>query len=372
MKHRIGLIGTGGIANFLHLPGIEACPDLELVALCDIDPKVLNETGDKYGIGKEFRFSNHKDLINCNKVDAVDIVTSNDAHFEIAMAAAAAGKPYSLEKPVTMNAEQSAKLLAATAKLPNMVCFSYRFMAAARFARDIIKQNQLGVIHHINMQYLQAWGGFEYDAPLVWRFQKDRAGSGALGDLGCHALDLVRFILDREYLSVCAHSGTITQNRKLVKDEVTGKETVNKTGKKGGKAIKAETGKVDVDDFCNYMADMEDGISASFQITRYAYGRNNYQRLEIYGSKGALVYKLDEEPGIDAIEVCIGGPMRETFTFTKLPTPGKHKSNQMQAFADILNKKGDGLAATIEDGHKNQLVVDAVLKSAEKRIWVNV
>ena len=352
MKHRVGLIGAGGIADFIHIPGIMACPDLELVALCDIDPKVLKEKSEKYGIKEDYRFTDYNDLIKCNEVDVIDIATPNDVHFEIAMASVAAGKPYSLEKPVAMNAVQSAELIAATGNLPNMVCFSYRFHSAARFARDIINKNQLGDIHHVNMQYFQSWGNADYDVPLVWRFQKKRAGSGALGDLGCHALDLTRFILSREYLSVCAHTGIFVHDRTI--------DSGNKTGA------------VDVDDFCNYMADMEDNISAGFQITRFAYGRNNYQRLEIYGSKGALVYKYDEEPNTNTLEICMGEPMRDSYVFSKLPVPNRFKSNQMQAFADILNGKGDGLTASIKDGHKNQLVIDAILKSAEKRIWVDL
>ena len=352
MKHRIGLIGAGGIAYHAHLPGIVNCPDLELVALCDIDPVALKEKGDKFNVAVEYRFSDYKDLINCDIVDAVDISTPNNVHFEIAMAAAKAGKPYSLEKPVTMNAEQSAELLEATGKLPNMVCFSYRFKAAARFARDVVEKGQLGVLHHINTQYFQAWGGHENKCPLIWRLQKEIAGSGALGDLGCHALDLVRFISSKEYTAVCAHNGTLTRERPLV----------------GGKG----TGTVDVDDFSNYLVSMEDEISGSFQISRFAYGRNNFQRIEIYGSKGALIYKLDEEPGVDSIDICIGSAMRETFTFTKLPTPGRFNCEQMQAFADILNGKGDGLAANIDDGHKNQLVIDAVLKSAVERKWIDL
>lgn len=352
MMHKIGLIGTGGIANFEHLPGIAACPDLELVALCDIDPKALKETSEKYGICESYRFTNYMDLINCDMVDVIDITTPNDVHFEMAMAAAKAGKPFSLEKPVTMIAEESAKLLEVTKNLPNMVCFSYRFKAAARFARDIIGKNQLGVIHNVNMQYMQAWAGFEFQCPLVWRFEKERSGSGALGDLGCHALDLVRFVLDKDYLAVSAQAGTVMKTRNLL----------------DGKG----TGTVDVDDYCNFMTEMEDDISATFQITRLAYGRNNLQRMEVYGSKGALIYKLDEEPGIDSIEICIGEPMRQTNVFSKLPVPGQYRSDQMQSFADILNNKADGLAATMEDGHKNQLVLDAVLTSAEKREWVNI
>ena len=183
-KHRIGLIGPGAVANHKHLPDIVSCPDLELVALCDINPETLAKAGDKYGIGEAYRFSDYRELIACPEVDAVDITTPNDVHFEIAMAAVAAGKPYSLEKPVTMNAAQSAELSAATkaAGLPNMVCFSYRFKSAARYARDIVARGLLGELYHADMQYFQAWGNPELNTPLAWRFIKARTGSGTMGD----------------------------------------------------------------------------------------------------------------------------------------------------------------------------------------------
>lgn len=87
-----------------------------------------------------------------------------------------------------------------------------------------------------------------------------------------------------------------------------------------------------MDDFSNYMAEMEGDISASFQITRFAWGRGNYQRIEIYGSKGALVYKLDETSGEDEISVCIGAPYDLACTFTKLPVPEKYRSRSLQKY----------------------------------------
>ena len=353
-KHRIGLIGTGAVAGYKHLPEIMSCPDLELVALCDINQDALLKTSEKYGINKEFCFNDYRDLLACPQVDAVDITTPNDVHFEIAMASVAAGKPFSLEKPVTVDAIQSAKLKDATnkAKLPNMVCFSYRYKTAARYARDILARELLGDIYHVNMQYFQSWGNPDLNVPLAWRFQKKRTGSGTMGDLGTHALDLVRFVTSKDYTAVCGHTGTIVKSRRLPDGE--------------------GCGPVDVDDFSNYMADMEDGISASFQITRFAFGRGNYQRLEIYGRKGALIYKLGEDRGNDSIEVCIGEPQRETNIFSVLPVPDRFKVDQLQSFADILNKCGDGLSATIDDGHRVQQVTDAILDSAEQRKWISV
>ncbi|MCL2056245.1 MAG: Gfo/Idh/MocA family oxidoreductase [Oscillospiraceae bacterium] len=352
-KHRIGLVGTGGIANGVHLPGIAACPDLELAALCDIDGDALKQTAQKWGIDEAHCFTDYRKLISCPDVDAVDITTPNDSHVKIAWEAVAAGKPFSLEKPIGLDAKESAVLLKAVKEknLPHMVCFSYRFKEAARFARAIVQSGQLGDIYQIDMQYFQAWANPELDVPMRWRFQKSVSGSGALGDLGTHGIDLIRFITGKEYLSVCGQTATVLKERRL----------------DGG-----GVGKVDVDDLANYFADMEGGICASFLISRLAFGRGNYQRLEIYGSKGALVYKLDEEPGVNSIEVCIGEPQRDTHTFTRLPVPRQYFADQAQSFADILSRKGDGLAADLEDGHRAQLAADAVLVSAQERKWVDL
>lgn len=352
---RVGSVGLGGIWTGVHEPGIRKSPDLELVAICDIDEEKLKAAGEKYGIDEAHRFVDYHDLINCPDVDAVDICTSNDAHFEIGMAAVEAGKPYDIEKPITMTAEEADILANATKEkgLKNMVCFSYRFKAAARYAKDLIAKGKIGTVYHVDMQYFQAWGLPRVDCPLAWRFIKNRTGSGALGDLGCHALDLVRFVLGKEYKNIVGHTGTYVKERKLEKGE--------------------GVGQVDVDDFCNYMADMEDGVSASFQITRFGFGRGNYQRMEIYGSEGAIVYSLDATPGLeDEIEVCSGDINADAHVFSKLPIPQQYYSDQMQSFADILNGVGDGMPATIFDGQANQHVVDTILESAEAGKWMEI
>ena len=136
---RVGSVGVGAIWGGVHEPGIAKSPDLTLVAICDIDEKKLEAVGEKYGIPPQYRFTDYRDLVNCDIVDAVDICTSNDAHFKVAMAAVEAGKPFNLEKPITLTAEE-ADILAKAAQeknVKNMVCFSYRFKAAARYAKDL-------------------------------------------------------------------------------------------------------------------------------------------------------------------------------------------------------------------------------------------
>ena len=144
--------------------------------------------------------------------------------------------------------------------------------------------------------------------------------------------------------------------------------TVDKLAEKyDGKVI---VGKVDVDDFSNYFAEMDGGTAATFRITRFGFGRGNYQTMEIYGSRGAIQYELDHAaPDVDEIYVCMGEVGQESHTFTKLPLPDKFKVDQMQSFADIILGKADGKAATIEDGRVNQHLVDAVIRSGETGEW---
>jgi predicted dehydrogenase len=336
------------------LPGIVRCADFELAALCDIDREKLDRTGDLYGIDQSRRFTDFRELIACAQVEAVDICTPNDCHFLMALEAVKAGKHYSLEKPVTMNAAEAEALAKATKEggVKSMVCFSYRFKTAARYARHLVQSGALGEIYHIYGQYFQAWGNPDRGAPLVWRFEKARSGSGALGDLGSHVLDLARFITGREYMRVVGDADTLVRERPFL--DASGKGTA------------------DVDDYCHWLARMEGGISAVFEITRFGFGRGNFQRLEIYGRKGALVYKLDESPGLDELEICVGQPLGQLNTFVKVPLPPSYGADQTRSFADIINEKGDGLSAHIEDGLANQRVLDAVIDSFEKKCWVTL
>lgn len=351
---RVGSVGIGGISRGVHLPGIEKSPDLQLAAVCDIRPERMAHARERYGVDEARCFTDYHDLIACADVDVIDITTSNDAHYEIAKAAIEAGKPYALEKPVTMTAGQADELERMTKErnLPNMVCFSYRFKPAARYARALLEKGVLGEIYHVYMQYLQAGGGPAWDLPRSWRYIKAMTGTGALGDLGCHALDLVSFVTGKNYQKAVGHTGTFMKQRRLEEGE--------------------GVGPVDVDDFCNYMMEMDGGTAADFNITRFAYGRGNYQRMEIYGSRGALVYSLDAKPGENQLEVCVGEPYGRSGVFTELPIPEQYQADQMQSFADILNGRADGLAATIEEGCRIQHALDTIIRSAEEQKWLNI
>ncbi|MCL2158117.1 MAG: Gfo/Idh/MocA family oxidoreductase [Oscillospiraceae bacterium] len=350
-KFRIGVVGCGGISAS-HIWGILNSPDLEIGALCDIVPERLEEKRQICKISEDACYDDYTKLLDSGKIDAVDICTPNYLHYQMAMEAVSRNLPYSVEKPACNNAEEAKTLLLETQKknLPNMVCFSYRFKSAARYARELVQSGALGNIYQVNAEYFQAWGLPNAKtgalASLVWRFVKEQAISGALGDLGCHMIDLVRFVTGREFTRVTADYDTFIHKRPLP----------------GGNG----EGEVDVDDYVNIAGQLSGPVAASLSISRYAYGRGNYQRIEVYGDNGAIRYTLEDK---DELEINIGNePMKNSHIWCSVPIPQRFNSAQMQSFADILNDCGDGLAATIEDGWQTQRVLDAALASADNAI----
>jgi len=350
-KFRVGIIGCGGISGS-HIHGIMSSPDLEVSALCDILPNRIEEKKQMCGVSDDVCYSNYIELLDSGKVDAVSICTPNNLHFEMAMEAVKRGIPYAVEKPVCNTKEEAAILFEETTKkgVPNMVCFSYRFISAARYARDLVQSGALGKIYHVNGEYYQAWGLPNIKtgsvAPLVWRFVKEQAITGALGDLGCHMIDLIRFITGREFTRITADYDTFIHKRPIP----------------GGDS----EGDVTVDDYVDIVGQLEGPIAANLSITRYAYSRGNYQRVEIYGDNGAIRYTLEDK---DQLEINIGNePMKQAHLWCAVPIPHKYHSAQMQSFADILNGCGDGLAATVEDGWKTQKVLDAAVIAAQNVI----
>lgn len=344
-KIRMGVIGLGMISD-AHLVGILHSDDAELLAICDSSERNLHAKGDELGIPASLRFTHYEDLLRHPDIDAVSICTPNVSHFPIADEAIRCGKPFALEKPVSLDVRE-ATMLRERAKargVTNIVCFSYRYKSAVRYAKWLIDHGKLGQINHIYSQYLQSWSIPE-DLPLVWRFQKSLSGSGSLGDLGSHILDLTRFLIG-DVVEVAAHAGTIVRTRRLI-DE-------------------AGTGEVDVDDFCNVLAMLEGGVSSTMAISRFAYGKGNYQQLQIYGTKGALIYELDDE---DVLYLNLEGHEGD---FRKASIPESFRANQMQSFFDILNEKGDGLSATLEDGYINQQTIEAIIESYTRKQWVSL
>lgn len=364
-KIRMGVIGVGGISG-LHIDGTLRSKDAELTAICDINPDTLAYKGNLYNIPEDHRFLNYRDLIACPDVDAISNCTPNNVHFEIMMTVLKARKPLMTEKPMTMNEDEAAQALAAAkeAGVPNMIGFTYRFYPALRYARHIVRSGELGEIRHIYGQYKQA-GSARPDAPRVWRYNKALTGTGALGDLGSHSLDMARFVTGAEFVSVSAEMGTLVKKRVSLDDyRIYYAEDGRRMELIGGELHWED---VDVDDFSHMHLMMDNGAGTAFEITRCGFGRGNYQRLEIQGSKGALLYENDaDDDHTSKLYACIGAAYGMSKAYCRIDIPPQFKVDEMQCFFDLIHGKGDDTLPTIEDGYKNMVVLDACVRSDEE------
>ncbi|WP_371783222.1 Gfo/Idh/MocA family protein [Streptosporangium subroseum] len=228
-----------------------------------------------------------RDLIRRDDVDIVDICTPGDSHAEIAIAALAAGKHVLCEKPLAntvaeAEAMSEAARAAAAKGVYAMVAFNYRRVPAVALARRWVEEGRLGELRHVRAQYLQDWI-VDPEFPLVWRLQRDQAGSGALGDIGAHIIDTAEFITGDVIAGVSALTETFVKERPLAEA----------SSGLAGDSRTSEKGTVDVDDAALFIGRMRGGALASFEATRFAAGRKNSLRIEINGSKGSLAFDFE-------------------------------------------------------------------------------
>ena len=226
------------------------------------------------------------DVLTRDDIHVVDICTPGDSHVEIAIAALEAGKHVLCEKPLANTVEEAEAMTAAAQKAATrgvraMVGFSYRRVPAIAFARQLIADGRLGDIRQVRAQYLQDWL-VDAEGPMTWRLDKDRAGSGSLGDIGAHAIDMVQYLTDTTLDSVSGTMHTFVTERPLLG------ETVGLSG-----TASDERGQVTVDDAAWFTAKLSGGAIGAFEATRFATGRKNALRVEISGSDGALAFDLE-------------------------------------------------------------------------------
>ncbi|WP_211267066.1 Gfo/Idh/MocA family protein [Nonomuraea candida] len=224
-----------------------------------------------------------RELVKRDDVQIVDICTPGDSHAEIAIAALQAGKHVICEKPLANTVAEAEAMVAAAAGAPgkSMVAFNYRRVPAIALARRYVEEGRIGEIRHVRAQYLQDWI-VDPEFPLVWRLQKDKAGSGALGDIGAHIVDAAQFITGQHLLGVSALTETFVKERPLAAE----------SAGLGATASDAK-GEVTVDDAALFIGRMSDGALASFEATRFANGRKNAMRIELNGSRGSLAFDFE-------------------------------------------------------------------------------
>jgi predicted dehydrogenase len=230
-------------------------------------------------------------VIDDPDIDVVDICTPGDSHAEIAIAALDAGKHVLCEKPLANTVAEAEAMTAAAERAAargsrSMVGFSYRRVPAIGFARRFVQEGRLGAIRQVRALYLQDWLRDE-DGPMTWRLDKALAGSGSLGDIGAHAVDLVEHLTGSQLGAVSGTLATFVEERPLLAEGV---------GLSG--TASAERGTVTVDDAAWFTARLAggeaDGAIGAFEATRYATGRKNALRIELSGSRGAIAFDLEE------------------------------------------------------------------------------
>ncbi|MEU8145781.1 Gfo/Idh/MocA family oxidoreductase [Nonomuraea sp. NPDC048901] len=216
-----------------------------------------------------------RELVKRDDVQIVDICTPGDSHAEIAIAALEAGKHVLCEKPLANSVAEAEAMVRAAASSTgkSMVAFNYRRVPAVALARRYVEEGRLGEIRHVRAQYLQDWI-VDPSSPLVWRLQKDKAGSGALGDIGAHIIDTAQFITGQNVVGVSALTETFVKERPV-------------------SAGSSETGPVTVDDAALFIGRLTGGAVASFEATRFATGRKNALRIELNGSNGSLAFDFE-------------------------------------------------------------------------------
>jgi predicted dehydrogenase len=255
-----------------------------MTALCGRDPVATAAAAARMGWTSVE--NDWKNLLARDDVQLVDVCTPGDTHAEIAIAALEAGKHVLCEKPLANSvAEAEAMVVAAQAAeargVLSMVAFNYRRVPAVALARKLVADGRLGTIRHVRAQYLQDWI-VDPSFPLVWRLQKDRAGSGALGDIGAHIIDLAQFVAGSSIAGVTGLTETFVRERPLPRQ-------TSGLAASGG----AGTGEVTVDDAALFLARFDSGALGSFEATRFAAGRKNALRLEVNGSDGSIAFDFE-------------------------------------------------------------------------------
>lgn len=373
---RIAMIGHG-FMGAAHSQGWRVAPrffDLplepEMTVVVGRNQATVEASARKWGWNETA--TDWREVIARDDIDVVDIVTPGDTHAEIAIAALEAGKHVLCEKPLANTVEEAERMAAAATAaagrgIRSMVGFTYRRVPATTFARDLVASGRIGEIRQVRAEYLQDWL-MDAEAPLTWRMKKELAGSGALGDIGAHAIDLTEYITGQKVTTVSGIIETLVTERPLLGEGV---------GLSG--TASTERGAVTVDDIALFTGRLESGALASFEATRFRTGRKNALRIEISGSKGAISFDLERLNELEFYDATLPetglGFQRILVTEHDHPYlapwwPTGHMLGYEHGFShqvfDFVTAIGEGTQPlpSFDDGLHVQRVLDAVERSS--------
>ena len=362
---RVGIVGAGYIAGFVHIPGLKTCPDVEVAAICDVTREAAEAQAARHGISRVV--TDYRPIVEDPAIDAVVICVPNSLHRPVVLAAIEAGKHVLCEKPLGLDVAEAGDMTAALARAGRrgLVAFTYRYAPCVRYARHLVSAGHIGPLRQVRALFTLA----APDTWLGWRSMGSEAG-GALVDLGSHLVDSARWFAG-EVASVAAMTRTFL------------------TARPAGSG--AEMRPVDVDDAAALLLEFESGATGAVEVSRVARGWGRRERghvhLELNGAEGTLVCCL-----VRPFEIRLSGgrllveedhivtvPVPEAF----LALPGTLRNPRAdapsvgyrydQAFQFIESiRAGRDLGPTFEDGLRVQAITDAAAIAARERTWVAV
>lgn len=349
-------------------------PNMKVI--CGRNTEAVSAAAEQFGWAEHT--SDWKALVSREDIDLIDINAPSNAHKEIAVAAASAGKHLYCEKPLALSLQDSRDMLEAAenAGVKHMVGFNYRFAPAVMLAKKLIDEGRLGDIYHFRAWFLQDWL-VDPDFPLAWRLQKEIAGSGAHGDLGAHLIDMSHYLIG-DITEVIGMSETFIKERPL--PEETG-------GLSATSGNPSQTGSVTVDDATLFLARFGNGALGSFEATRFATGHRSTNSFEINGSKGSVifdfermnelqVYFTDDKEDVQGFRRVLATDPAHAYSGVWWPAghPIGYEHTFTHAFVEFLDaiEQDRQPVPNFNDGVKCQQVLEAVEQSVKERKWIDV
>jgi len=354
----------------------EALPVMKV--LCGRKAEGVSAAAERYGW--DSYETDWKKMVHRDDIDLVDICTPNNQHHEIVIGTAEAGKNIFCEKPIAKTLSEAKEMLQAVRKagVKHMIGFNYRTVPAIVLAKRLIDEGKLGDIYHFRGVYLQDWI-VDPSVPLSWRLDGEVAGSGPLGDLAAHTVDIARYLLG-DITDVVANCKTFIEERPLEAEVVKG------TGI-GDVQAAEETGKVTVEDAVMFLAKFANGALGTFEATRFATGRKNYNTFEVNGSKGAVrfcfedmnrleFYSREDDDYAQGWRNILATESVHEFAGAWWPPGhiigyGETFVNEVYVLLDALGK-GEMPTPDFVDGVKCQAILESVVNSVKSNAWESV
>jgi len=376
---RVGMIGYG-FMGAAHSQGWRTAPrffDLPAQPTMDVlvgrNAEAVAAAAQKWGWNDTA--TDWRSLLERDDIDIIDIVTPGDTHAEIAIAALDAGKHVLCEKPLANSVDEAEAMADAAARAAArgvfaMVGFTYRRVPAATLARDLVAAGKIGELRQVRASYRQDWLA-DAASPMTWRLDKNLAGSGALGDIGAHAIDLAQYITGDTITGVSGTLQTIVGERPLLAEA---------HGLSGTASDATGTGTVTVDDVAMFTARFASGVLGSFEASRFSTGRKNALEVEVSGSKGSLVFNLEDLNSLQFYDatapITVQGFTKIMVTEPEHPYvsawwPAGHLLGYEHGFAHQARDFVDAIARdeqptpSFADGLQVQRVLSAVEQSSE-------